>query len=418
MQHRVGVEALALAVPHRFLDLEDLARARGIDPAKFTQGLGAKQMAVPDPGEDAPALAATAAKRALAASGIDVSRIGMVIVGTETGVDHSKAVASYVQGMLKLPRTVRTFDTQHACYGATAALHTAAQWIASGASHGKAALVVGADLARYGLKTVGEPTQGGGAVAMVVSDSPDLLELDFGVSGVDSLDVHDFWRPVGRREALVDGHYSIRCYLDALTASYTDWKQQALSRELVRKGDTLVSEQLARIAYHVPFCKMARKAHAQLRRVDLQERRGGKAWDEQAEAEEAPKLAASFETQVAPTLPISARVGNAYTASLYLGIASMLNLQAPSLVGKRVGLFSYGSGCTSEFFSAVVADKAVARIAAANIEDILAARERIDVEEYERLMGLASDAPLPTAPAPGTFRLEKIQEGRRIYAAG
>ncbi|MBC7792660.1 MAG: hydroxymethylglutaryl-CoA synthase, partial [Clostridia bacterium] len=60
---RVGIEALTVAVPERFLALEDLAAARGVEPAKYTTGLGGREMAVADPGEDSVALAATAAQR-------------------------------------------------------------------------------------------------------------------------------------------------------------------------------------------------------------------------------------------------------------------------------------------------------------------------------------------------------------------
>ena len=133
MKHPVGIEAIAVAVPRRYVDLGDLARARGVDPAKYMQGLGGLEMAVAEPGEDTAALAASAAARLIASRAVDPSRIGMLVVGTETGVDHSKAVASYVQGMLELPRTMRTFDCQHACYGGTAALNAVSGWIASGA---------------------------------------------------------------------------------------------------------------------------------------------------------------------------------------------------------------------------------------------------------------------------------------------
>ncbi len=121
---------------------------------------------------------------------------------------------------------------------------------------------------------------------MLISESPDLLALDLGVSGTCSMDVHDFWRPLGRREAVVDGHYSIQCYLDAVSGSYRSWRARAVGRDLIRSGE-LPSEQLARIAYHVPFCKMAKKAHAQVRRCDLEDR-NGKALEAATEAEEAP----------------------------------------------------------------------------------------------------------------------------------
>ncbi len=417
MTPRVGIEALAVAVPRRYLDIEDLARARGVDPAKFTSGLGAREMAVADPGEDAVALAATAAAQLIRQHGVDVSKVGMLVVGTETGVDHAKPVASFVQGLLDLPGTMRTYDCQHACYGATAALMASAEWIASGAAAGRSAIVIATDVARYGLGTAGEPTQGAGAVALLVSTEPDLLDLDIGVSGAWSAHVHDFWRPLGRREALVDGHYSIGCYLDALAGAYRGWRERALSGGLVDRAGALASEQLSRILYHVPFCKMARKAHARLRRVDLEHRLGGPL-GAQAEAAEALDAQQSFDAQVAPSLVLSARVGNAYTASLYLALAGLLDAQGDELGGQRIGLFSYGSGCASEFFSGVVGRRAAQRMAASGIGELLSRRERVPFSEYERMMGLVGDAPPSQPPAPGTFRFAGIEKDQRQYAKG
>lgn len=393
MSNSAGIDAIALAVPRRYIAIEDLAVARGVDPAKYTQGLGAREMAVAEPGEDTVALAAEAARRVLECAGIarDTRSIGMLVVGTETGVDHSKPVASYVHGLLGLPNTMRVFDTQHACYGGTAGLMAALEWIASGAAGGRSALVICSDIARYGLHTAGEPTQGAGAVAMLVSADPALLAIDVGVSGVASTHVHDFWRPLGMREAQVDGHYSVQCYLDALGGAYRGWHERAVARGLVAAGAGV--EALARVCYHVPFCKMAKKAHAHL-----------------------SNDATSFATQVEPSLSLCARVGNVYTGSLYLGLAGLLSAQASTLANQRIGLFSYGSGCTSEFFSGVVSPRAADRIAAARLADVLAARERISIAEYERLMALA--APLDALPPRGGFRFSGVVEHRRTYAAG
>ncbi|CAM3763125.1 hydroxymethylglutaryl-CoA synthase [Corallococcus sp. ZKHCc1 1396] len=415
MKKRVGIEALAVAVPRRYVDIEDLARARGVDPAKFTAGLGAKEMAVNDPGEDSVSLAATAAARLIQQQSVDTSRVGMLVVGTETGVDHSKPIASHVHGLLKLPRAMRTFDSQHACYGGTAGLMAAVEWIASGAGAGRTALVVCTDIARYGLKTAGEPTQGGGAVALLVSETPDLLALDVGLNGVCTSDVYDFWRPVGRREALVDGHYSITCYLDAMAGAYRGWRQRAMEQGLVRWDSKLPSEQLSRILYHVPFCKMARKAHAQVRLCDLEDAADSSPATPEAR-DEAAKSQASYDAQVAKSLGLNARVGNVYTASLYLALAGQLHAEGAALANQRIGLLSYGSGCCAEFYSGVVGEKAAERMARADLDTVLAKRERVSVEEYERLMNLPYDAPEAIAPEPGTFRLAEIHEHRRKYA--
>jgi hydroxymethylglutaryl-CoA synthase len=417
MKKQVGIEALAIAVPRRFVDIEELARARGVDPAKYTAGLGAKEMAVPDPGEDAVALAATAAARLMRTHAVDPAKLGMLVVGTETGVDHSKPVASHVQGLLKLPSSMRVYDSQHACYGGTAGLMAAVEWIASGAAAGRSALVVCSDIARYGLNTPGEPTQGGGAVALLVSEQPDLLAVDVGLNGSCSMDVYDFWRPIGRREAVVDGHYSIKCYTDALSGAYRNWRERALAHEVVRWGAAMPGEQLARILYHVPFCKMARKAHTQLRLCDLEDAPNAPASTPEGR-EELAKSAASYNAQVASSLELNARVGNVYTASLYLALAGLLNTEAAALAGQRVGLLSYGSGCASEFYSGVVGDKAAKRMAASNVEAVMAKRERVSVAEYERIMNLSYEAPEPLTALPGEFRLSELRDHKRFYVQG
>jgi polyketide biosynthesis 3-hydroxy-3-methylglutaryl-CoA synthase-like enzyme PksG len=74
-------------------------------------------------------------------------------------------------------------------------------------------------------------------------------------------------------------------------------------------------------------------------------------------------------------------------------------------------MFSYGSGCTSEFFSGTVTPRAAERIAQTNLAGVLAERERIDVAEYERIMAL-------TAPLPGArrFHFTGVENHRRQYS--
>src|SRR5262249_8467827 len=249
MRSAIGIDAVAISVPRAYVELGELAAARGIPPEKYLQGLGVKRMAIAGPDEDPVALAVGAARPLFATAGRDPGDVGYCAVGTETAVDHSNPVASYVHGLLGLPQRCRVFEAKHACYGATAALLGAVEWIAAGSARGRSALVVASDIARHELSPPGAPTQGPGAVAMLVSERPRLLELDVGESGSYARDVHDFWRPLHRKEALVDGHFSVSCYLDALEGAYVDWKEHAAAATLER---TL---------YHVPYPRMAYKAH-------------------------------------------------------------------------------------------------------------------------------------------------------------
>ena len=95
---------------------------------------------------------------------------------------------------------------------------------------------------------------------------------------------------------------------------------------------------------------------------------------------------------------------------------AQLHAEGAALAGQRIGLLSYGSGSCAEFYSGVVGEKAAERMARADLDAVLAKRERVSVEEYERLMNLPYDAPEAIAPEPGTFRLAEIHEFRRKYA--
>ena len=172
---RVGIEALAVSFPETYVSLADLADARGVAPSKYLEGIGTRRMAIPGIDEDTVTLAARAADECLRRAGVSRDAVGLLAVGTETAVDHSKPVASYVQGLVGIGPRCRVFETKHACYGGTAALQLALDWIRSGSAAGRKALVVCADIARYGLRTPGEPTQGAGAVALLVSDAPRLV---------------------------------------------------------------------------------------------------------------------------------------------------------------------------------------------------------------------------------------------------
>jgi hydroxymethylglutaryl-CoA synthase len=397
----IGIDSIAFSIPSTYVDLRDLAAARGVPPEKYEKGLGVSRMAIVGPEDDTVTLATNAARRLLAASGRRADEIGYCAVGTETGVDHSKPVASYVHGLLGLPARCRVFEAKHACFGATAALLGAAEWIAAGSARGRAALVIAADVARYEVGSAGEPTQGAGAVAMLVSEAPRIIELEVGRGGSYARDVHDFWRPLPRKDALVDGQYSVSCYLDALAGAYADWK--AVTGE---DGGPL-----ARTVYHVPYGKMAAKAHRRRYAEDGRDQ---------------PAADASFAVEVGTSLEFPSQVGNVYTGSLYLALASLLHHEAADIEGKRVGMFSYGSGCGAEFFAGRVAAGAGAVVAGLDLAAPLAdeRRRRLTIPEYETLRRAESAGerravgarPDPSPESRAVF-VGVDGEERRVYAS-
>ncbi|WP_257454873.1 hydroxymethylglutaryl-CoA synthase [Archangium lipolyticum] len=394
---QAGLESIGIAVPSTYVELAELAKARGVAPGKYVDGLGVTRMAVPQVDEDTVTLAARAARMALDAAGCSAEDVAMLVVGTETAVDHSKPVSSYVQGLLGLSTRCRVFETKHACYGGTAALQLALDWVRSGSAKGKKALIICSDIARYGVGTPGEPTQGAGAVALLVSDKPKLLALEAGKTGVYANDVMDFWRPLYSKDAVVDGHYSVQCYLDALEGAYKGY-QEAVGDA---GGEGLYSDRFAALVYHVPYGKMSRKAHRHVRTLD---------GDKDADA--------SFDKLVGPSLVLPSQVGNIYTGSMYLALASLLSSAREDLTGKRVGLFSYGSGSCAEFFSGVVQPEAQARVKALGLENLLEKRRALSIPEYEQIMAAREKLDeKPTEETPGQgFRYLGTRDHKRIYA--
>lgn len=136
----------------------------------------------------------------------------MVIVGTESGIDESKASAVVLHRLLGVQPFARSFEIKEACYGATAGIQFAKTHIQ--ANPESKVLVIASDIARYGLRSGGEPTQGAGAVAMLLTANPRILTFEN-----DNLmltqDIYDFWRPLGHAYPMVDGHLSNQVYIDS-----------------------------------------------------------------------------------------------------------------------------------------------------------------------------------------------------------
>jgi len=366
----VGIDALAFAGPAAFVEMTDLAGARGVDPAKYLKGLGQRRMAIASPCEDPVTMATEAARRAMQGFGIEPEEIGTLIVGTETGVDHSKPVAVYLHELLGLDRRCRTFETKHACYGASAGLTASMDWIASGRARGRKALVVASDIARYGVGTAGEPTQGAGAVAMVVADKPRLLALDSTRIGDYTRQVMDFWRPLYSKYAFADGQYPIECYLDALRGARED---------AVGEGGALL-ENLGACLYHVPFVKMAFKAHQREMEVELGRslsKDDNDAWR---------RLTDSYQRLTSPWLGLNAEIGNIYTGSLFLSLIDLLRQAAATLSGHEISMFSYGSGCGATYSIGRIEESAAEWRHALDPAEQLAARRRLTIAEYEDLI--------------------------------
>jgi hydroxymethylglutaryl-CoA synthase len=378
----VGIDALRFYVPGHYLDMRLLAAARDVAYAKYSDGLGQEMMAVTAPDEDVITMAAAAGKAALV--GQDLDTFDMIILATESGVDESKSGAIWVHRLIGLPASCQAFEMKQACCSGTAALQLALGYVRTQAS--RRVLIVAADVALYDRGEAGEPTQGGGAVAMVVSAEPRVLAIS-GPVGAYTEDVMDFWRPAHRRTALVDGKLSIRMYKKALSEAYADYRSKG--------GEPC--ERLARHCYHLPFTRMAEKAHAHL----------------------TGSLGEADLVRLQPTMAYNRLIGNSYTASLYISLVSLLENDEADLGGERIGLYAYGSGCMGLYLSGCVVPGYQTALAAAAHRRMLLDRVAIDMDTYERWHGFqlptdGGECEMP-ACATGPYRLAGVNGDVRRY---
>lgn len=383
----VGIDQISFYTSQYYLDLRTLAQIHHTDPDKYYQGVGQEKMAMAPHDEDIVTMAANAAYPLLQTGQREA--ISTLLFATETGIDQSKSAGIYVHRLLGLQEQCRVVELKQACYSATAAVQMACALVARQPQ--QKVLVIASDIARYDLDTPGEATQGCGAVAMIISANPRLLSIDAAV-GSYTEDVMDFWRPNYRKTALVDGKYSTKIYLKSLKKAW----------EAFGHNSGLGFADFDYFCYHLPFGRMAQKAHQHLAKVN-----------------KSPLSAEQLEQQIEPTLRYNRIIGNSYTASMYIGLTSLLENSPEDLADKRIGLFSYGSGCVAEFFSARVQPGYQAHLFSAEHQALLANRQEVDYPQYLTLY----HAPDPQdgaehqigADTTGRFRLAAISQHKREY---
>ena len=383
----IGIDKIGFATSSYVLRLKDLAAARDTDPEKLSKGLLLKEQSVAPITEDIVTLAATAADDILTDE--DKEAIDMVILATESGIDQSKAAAVFVHGLLDIQPFARSFEMKEACYAATAALDYAKLHVEKFPQ--SKVLVIASDIAKYGIGTPGEPTQGAGAVAMLISQNPRILSFnDDNVA--QTRDVMDFWRPNYATTPFVNGIYSTQQYLDSLKTTWAEYQK--------RTGLALTD--FAAVCFHLPYPKLALKG---LKKI----------LDKSVSEEKKDQLQYNFDQSIL----YSQRVGNIYTGSLFLGLLSLLENDPQLKAGDRIALFSYGSGAVSEIFSANLVPGFEQLLDHKRMEK-LDQRTVLSVADYERLfyeeVDLDPSGNQVFEPATHqTFALTEIKEHQRTY---
>ncbi len=405
----IGIDSIGFYAPRTYVDLEELAIKRSVDPNKYSKGLLLKEMRFPEADEDIISIGLKAGYNALIRGNINSKEIDGVFVGTETMTYAVKSVSNIFAELLNVSPNSMTQDIYNACAAGTLALINAMSLIEKGIIH--KALVINADISSYKIGSPSEPTQGSGAVAFVISKNPRIATLSkkFGkVSG----NVNDFFRSANEQNAEVFGKYSVESYLNFQLEAYDD---------LVTNIGNFYADYYV---FHAPYSKMPIKCMQQiiqkrwktsaqnaphfttkngikdalLRKLDsmlqslilvpeffyLKMKEKGRERMSEGVAKVSNTLTSNIKERILPQLRVPMHFGNMYTASVWAQILYILENHAQ--VNDTLYFGSYGSGATcisgllkvQRGFKTIVGKRP-------KINDFINYKERKTVQEYENI---------------------------------
>jgi 3-oxoacyl-[acyl-carrier-protein] synthase-3 len=179
-----AVTGIGSYLPERRLTNGDLARMVQTSDEWILTRTGIRERRVIADGDATSDLAARAGARALADSGVDPSKVDLLIVGTSTPDMLFPSTACLTQ--TKLGLTCTAYDVNAACTGFVFALHAATAAIESGRA--RIVLVIGADALTRIVDYTDRTTcvlfgDGAGAVVLQASDEPGVMGIHLGSDG-------------------------------------------------------------------------------------------------------------------------------------------------------------------------------------------------------------------------------------------
>jgi polyketide biosynthesis 3-hydroxy-3-methylglutaryl-CoA synthase-like enzyme PksG len=367
-----GIESMNAFAGSACLDVRKLAEHRRLDTTRFENLLMHKKT-VALPYEDPITFGVNAAKPLIdALSPAERDRIELVITCTESAFDFGKSMSTYIHDLLGLNRNCRLFEVKNACYSGAAGLQMAVNFILSQTSPGAKALVIATDISRFMVVpgqeasamdwSFAEPSGGAGAVAALVSEQPRVFQVDIGANGYYGYEVMDTCRPVPDSEA-GDADLSLLSYLDCCENAWREYNKRVPAANYATSFDYL--------AFHTPFGGMVKGAHRSMMRKVCQAR--------------PEDIERDFERRVKPGMIHCQQVGNIMGATTLLSLFSTID-HGDAGSGKRIGCFSYGSGCCSEFFSGVFTHTGQTAVQAMRFRSLLARRHELGMDDYEAML--------------------------------
>lgn len=185
MTHYAKVVGTGSYLPKRIMTNADLEQRVDTSDEWIRERTGIRQRHIAAADETTADLAEQASRRALAAAGVDVAQLDLIIVATTTADRIFPSVACLLQGRLGAP-TCTAFDVQAVCTGFVYAMGVAHQFFRAGTA--RCALIVGAETMSRIVNWKDRSTcvlfgDGAGAVVLQAGDEPGVLSAHLHADG-------------------------------------------------------------------------------------------------------------------------------------------------------------------------------------------------------------------------------------------
>ncbi len=414
---KIGIDAISFDVAKIHLPIKSLAKARLIDPEKLEKGLGLIQMTLPDVHQDVVVFGANALTELILDHKINLDEIARIYVGTESSIDNSKPIASFLLALLEQKFGENTLsacdavDFTFACIGGVDALHNCVDFVRLNPD--KKAIVVTTDIAKYDLNSTGEYTQGAGAVAMLITENPRIIAFE-NLWATNTKGLFDFFKPhrtilkstitgndnndpwfdnleaeiaIHKDQPVFDGQYSNQCYMDRTRNAYF------LLKNLKKTSQTLYISWNS-IIMHLPYAFQARRMLTEIYALDSEDNivagneTPAEFQDLLKEISKSESYKSFVVSKIQPAELASSLIGNLYTGSIFMGLLSTLAHFYNSdkeIANSTFGFLAYGSGSKSKVFEGTIQSKWKIALSELKLYETLAHSFEIDFKTYERL---------------------------------
>ena len=414
---KTGIDAIAFDVAQLHLPIKTLANARNIEPEKLEKGLGLIKMTLPDVHQDTVVFGANALTKLVIDNQIDLKEIARIYVGTESAIDSSKPISSFLITLMEqkfgegILAECDVVDFTFACIGGVDALQNCLDFVRLNPT--KKAIVVTTDFAKYDLNSTGEYTQGAGALAMLVAANPKIIAFE-NEWATSTKGVFDFFKPyrtiskeaitgnnenkewfanleaeieIHKDQPVFDGQYSNQCYMDRTRNAYFAFKK------LLNTTETLYTTWES-IIMHLPYSFQGRRMLSEIYALDAVNPiiSGNESpadyQNKLKEVSKSEEYRAFVNQKLQPAEIASSLIGNLYTGSIFMGFLSTLAHFAKNnttIAGKKFGFLAYGSGSKSKVFEGTIQADWQLAVAKAQLFETLEQSHEIDFATYEKL---------------------------------